>query len=186
LLVFAHLTWNNHKTTSYITDRIAPLLSYENDAIEYKSEMCRNSCLIRSSRMWKSLISKSLIFPYLGNCYLIPCRLIWASSTPTSRQVGDFTKTRVGIAKSCRSLIPNFDINNLFVSYDKLRQLNLYKLGFCYESLFASSLAVKYYLRKLEMKNRQLLPLLEMYNIGNEDPGSRDSISDLLVDFLWG
>jgi hypothetical protein len=43
-----------------------------------------------------------------------------------------------------------------------------------------------YYLRKLEMKNRQLLPLLEMYNIGNEDAGSRDSISDLLVDFLWG
>jgi hypothetical protein len=37
-----------------------------------------------------------------------------------------------------------------------------------------------------EMKNRQLLPLLEMYNIGNEDAGSRDSISDLLVDFLWG
>jgi hypothetical protein len=100
-------------------------------------------CVPGTSILRKSLISKSLIFPYLGNCYLIPCRLIRASSTPTSRQVGDFTKTRVGIAKSCRSLIPNFDINNLFVSYDKLRQLNLYKLGFCYESLFASSLAVR-------------------------------------------
>jgi hypothetical protein len=112
---------------------------------------------------------------------------MWAAKTPTNRLVGDYTKTRTGIVDSCKLLIPNFDINNLFVSYDQVRQLNLYNLGMCYESLFASSLAVKYYLRKLEQNtNVQLLPLLELYNVADEDASTKVALTDTWVDFSSG
>ena len=84
-------------------------------------------------------------------------------------------------------LIPNFDNINLFVSYDQLHQLNWFNLGMCYESLFASSLAVKYYLHKLEQKtNVQLLPLLELYNVADEDADTKGALSDIWVDFSSG
>jgi hypothetical protein len=215
LLLLAHLAWFNHKTTSHLTDQIAPLQSYENDAIHYYSEMSElllnsqfvgndiphilmccgvhwevrniNSFVPGTNILWAHLISMSVVFPYLDNCYIIPFSLMWAAKTPTNRQVGDYTKTRTGIVDSCKLLIPNFDINNLFVSYDQVRQLNLYNLGMCYESLFASSLAVKYYLRKLEQNtNVQLLPLLELYNVADEDASTKVALTDICVDFSSG
>ncbi|KAJ3324660.1 hypothetical protein HDV06_006553, partial [Boothiomyces sp. JEL0866] len=215
LLLLAHLAWFNHKTTSHLTDRIAPLQSYENDAIHYYSEMSElllnsqfvgndiphilmccgvhwkvrniNSFVPGTNILWAHLISMSVVFPYLDNCYIIPFSLMWAAKTPAYRQVGDYTKTRMGIEESCKLLIPNFDINNLFVSYDQVRQLNLYNLGMCYESLFASSLAVKYYLRKLEQNtNVQLLPLLELYNVAEKDASTKVALSDTWVDFSSG
>ena len=215
LLLLAHLAWFNHKTTSHLTDRIAPLQSYENDAIHYYSEMSElllnsqfvgndilhilmccgvhwevrniNSFVPGTNILWTHLISMSVVFPYLDNCYIIPFSLMWAAKTPTNRQVGDYTKTRAGIVDSCKLLIPNFDVNNLFVSYDQLRQLNLYNLGMCYESLFASSLAVKYYLLKLEQNtNVQLLPLLELYNVADEDASAKVALTDTWVDFSSG
>jgi hypothetical protein len=146
-----------------------------------------NSFVPGTNILWAHLISMSVVFPYLDNCYIIPFSLMWAAKTPTNRQVGDYTKTRTGIVDSCKLLIPNFDINNLFVSYDQVRQLNLYNLGMCYESLFASSLAVKYYLRKLEQNtNVQLLPLLELYNVADEDTRTKGALTDTWVDFSSG
>jgi hypothetical protein len=223
LLLLAHRAWFNHKSASYVTDRLFPLQSYENDASQYYSEMSEllfnsqfagndiplilgndiphilmccgvhwdvrniNSFVPGTNILWAHLISMSVVFPYLDICYIIPFSLMWAAKTPNNRQGGDYTKTRTGIVDSCKWLIPNFDINNLFVSYDQLRQLNLYNLGICYESLFASSLAVKYYLRKLEHNtNVQLLPLLELYNVADEDASTKRALSDTCVDFSSG
>ena len=207
LLLLAHLAWFNHKTNSYLTDRIAPLQDYENDAIQFYSEIAEllfnpqftgndiphillccgahwevrdiNYCVPGTTILWTQLISMSIIFPYVDNCYIIPFRLMWAAKTPTNRQMGDYTKTRAGIVDSCKSLIPNLDINNLFVSYDKLRQLDLYNLGMCYESLFASSLAVKYYLYKLEHPIQQLFSILNIYNVSKKDVKTVETLSDI-------
>jgi hypothetical protein len=215
LLLLAHLAWFEYKTTSHLKDRIAPLQSYEDYAIYYYSEMSellfnsqfvgndiphilmccgvhwkvRNitSCVPGTNIKWEQLINMSVVFPYLDNCYIIPFSLMWAAKTPTNRQVGDYRTTRTGVEDSCKLLIPNFDINNLFVSYDKVRQLNLYNLGMCYESMFASSLAVKYYLRKLEQNtNVQLLPLLELYNVADDDKSTIMALTDIWVDFSSG
>ena len=214
LLLLAHLAWFNHKTTSHLTDRIAPLQSYENDAINYYSEMSElllnsqfvgndiphilmccgvhwevrniNSFVPGTNILWAHLISMSVVFPYLENCYIIPFSLMWAAKTPTDLQVGDYTKTRTGIAEHCKWLIPNFDINNLYVSYDQVRQLSLFNLGALYESLFASSLAVKYYLRQLEVKTETTLPLLAVYDVAEEDENTFKALADIWVDFSSG
>ena len=200
--------------TSHLTDRIAPLQGYENKAIIYYSEMTEllfnprftgndvphilmccgvhwkvrdiNSCVPGTTVLWAHLISMSLVFPYLDNCYIIPFRLMWAAKTSSHRQWGDYTKTRAGIADSCKSLIPNLDIENLFVSFDQVRQLDLYKFGMCYESLFASSLAVKYCLRKLEGVSQQYLSILDLYDIRKDDVSSKQSLESILVDFSSG
>jgi hypothetical protein len=216
LLLIAHLAWFKYKTTSNLSDRIAPLQTYENDAIEYYSEMSElllnplfkdndiphilmccgvrwevrdvNSFVPGTKIPWSKLISMSVVFPYLDNCYIIPFSLMWAAKTPSNRYQGDYTKTRAGIVDSCKFLIPNFDINNLFVSYDHLRQLNIYNLGICYESLFASSLAVKYYLCELDqnVKFKKLLPLLEIYDVSDEDASPKEILSEIWVDFSSG
>ena len=114
LLLIAHSAWYTHKTTSHLTDRIAPLQSYENDAINYYSEM-------------------------------------------------------------------------LFVSYDQVRQLSLFNLGAHYESLFASSLAVKYYLRRLVLNTTEgTLPLLDVYDVAEEDENTSKALADIWVDFSSG
>jgi hypothetical protein len=56
----------------------------------------------------------------------------------------------------------------------------------CYEKLFASSLAVKYYLCKLEQKNRKFLPILDLYDIEKKDVSSIQSLASILVDFSSG
>ncbi|KAJ2988764.1 hypothetical protein HDV02_005417 [Globomyces sp. JEL0801] len=214
LLLLAHSAWFHHKTT-YLTDQMAPLQAFENDAIHYYSEMSKflfnsqfvnndiphilmccgvhwkvrdiNSCVPGTNILWAHLISMSVVFPYLDNVYIIPFSLMWRAKTPTTRQCFDYRNTRTGIVDTCKALIPDFDITNLFVSYDQVRQLNLYNLGMCYESLFASSLAVKYYLRKLERQtNEQLLPLLELYNVADEDASTIEALADIWVDFSFG
>jgi hypothetical protein len=213
LLLLAHNAWFQHKTTSYVTDRIAVLPTYENDATHYYSEMAEllfnesftpsdiahilmccgvrwevgdiNSKVPGTQILWSSLISMSIVFPYLDNCYIIPFGLIWTTRTPGTRVEGDYKKTKAGIKEACKSLISNFDIANLYVSYDKLRQLSLYNLGMCYETLFASSLAVKYYLRKL-ITGEKYIPLLHVYDIRGEDEISEESLSQISVDFSLG
>jgi hypothetical protein len=213
LLLIAHKAWFNYKTTSHLTDRIAPLQSYEDNAVQYYGEMAEilfnpnfkvndiahilmccgvqwkvrdiNSCVPGTNIEWKLLIESSLIFPYLENCYITPFRLMWAARTPSARTVGDYTRTKTGIEEQCKMLIPNFNINDLFVSYDALRQLSLYNLGMCYETLFASSLAAKYYLRRVE-QNQNSITLFELYDFGKDDKTGSNLLSEVSVDFSSG
>ena len=212
LLLLAHNAWFNYKTTSNLKDLMAPLQSYEDDAITYYSEMSEllfnsefegndiphilMSCGVNwevrdiyshvpgTNHKWASLISMSVVFPYVDNCYIIPFSLLWAAKTPSYRSEGDYRQTRTEIMERCKLLIPNLDINNMFVSYDKLRKLNLYNLGMCYEYLFASSLAVKFYLLKLEQAKP--VQFLQLYNVSDEDAGTKEALSNTWVDFSNG
>jgi hypothetical protein len=216
LLVLAHDAWFHHRTVSNLSDAISPLQAYEDAAATYYGEMMEllfNPCFTETDiahillccgvrwkvrdiysfvpgtkHQWNLLLNTSLVFPYQDNCFIIPFELMWKARTPTSREEGDYTRTKAAIEEICSSLVPNLDINNLFVSYDQLRQLSLYKLGICYESLFASSLAAKYYLRKLEQKNNhlQFLPIVKLYDIDREDTVLRRILSSISVDFSLG
>ncbi|KAI8895715.1 hypothetical protein BC833DRAFT_659886 [Globomyces pollinis-pini] len=229
LLVLAHYAWFRHRTISNVSDTISPLQAYEDDAIMYYDEIagllfnsrftgtdiphillcCSVHWRVRdiysfvpgTRHKWSDLITKSLVFPYSDNCYIIPFQLMWKSK---SRHEYDYTRAKKALEKVCSSLIPNLDINNLFVSYDGLRTQSLYNLGMCYEKLFVSSLAVRYYLCKLEQKNQvgdslpdfgaphkgkaptEYLPILQLYDIGQEDISSSQSLASILVDFSSG
>lgn len=78
----------------------------------------------------------------------------------------------------------NLDVDNLYVSYDKLRQLDLFNLGLCYEKLLASSLAVNYYLKTLGQDEKSIL-LNRIYEFGNDEK-SKDLLRDFKVDFSSG
>ena len=54
-----------------------------------------------------------------------------------------YTRTRAGIQDICSQRAKNFELKNLYVTYDSPRQLSLLNLGLSYETLFAASLATK-------------------------------------------
>lgn len=58
----------------------------------------------------------------------------------------------------------------------------------CYETLFASSLAVKYHIYSLEKGQGHIssIPFLELYNVGGEDTRATESLSGVSVDFSAG
>lgn len=148
------------------------------------------SCIPGTKITWNYLIQSSLIFPYVENCYVFPFNLIWAVKTPTAtptlqRTKGEYTSKKESIQKFCAAKVLNFNIKDLHLSYDKLRQLNLYNLGICYETLFASSLAVKYYLRVLE-NPQQYVDFIDIYDFRSEDEVAGATFKDLQVDFSKG
>ncbi|KAI8906686.1 hypothetical protein EDD86DRAFT_270967 [Gorgonomyces haynaldii] len=214
LLLLAHEAWFEFRRSSSSTDLVRPLQDFEEKAVEYYSEMTSfifnsdletneiphilmscgvhwkvsnvNSCVPGTKILWSSLIQKAIVFPYLDHCYVIPFSLLWAAKTPNDRKSGDYTRTKEGIKAKCASLIPNLDIENLFVSYDELRRLDLYNLGLRYESLLASSLAVKYYLCRFENNHQAFLPLLSIYDIDRKDTATKKSLSNISVDMSSG
>ncbi len=142
-----------------------------------------DDCVPATQIVWKHLIQSSLVFPYLDDCYIFPFHLIWAAKTLRSRIKGDY-RTREGIKKICLQHVANLGVINLYVSYDTLRQLDLFNLGLCYEKLLASSLAVKYYLKTVGQNQKSIL-LNRIYEFG-KDEKSKDLLSDLNVDFSSG
>jgi hypothetical protein len=116
----------------------------------------------------------------------MPFQLLWKDQSPTRQSSGEYTRTRTDIEETCKSLIPNFEIKHLFVSYDKLRSMHLYNLGMCYEKLFASSLAVKFYLRTLVQGGQQVLPMSKLYDTARDENELRQSLSKIFVDFSSG
>lgn len=140
-----------------------------------------------TNKTWDDLIQKALIFPYVENCYVFPYNLIWLVRTPTSTPIsqrarGQYTSRKKSIKEMCASKVPNLNINDLFLSYDKLRQYSLYNIGICYETLFASSLAVKYYLRSLEQDTKKV-DFLDIYDLGCDEQAAFEGLE---VDFSKG
>ncbi|KAJ3307771.1 hypothetical protein HDV04_002607, partial [Boothiomyces sp. JEL0838] len=216
LLRLAQRAWYKYKTDPNSTDRVSPLKDYEDAAITYYQEMVEllfNPCFSvndiahiilccgvhwrvddiysfvpGTSHKWNDLINKAMIFPYSNDCYIFPVQFMWKGGYHSHWQLED-PWSSAGLTEACRSLIPNFDISNLFVTYDRLRQFNLYELGMCYESLFASSLAAKYYLCKLGKDDRQFIPILDLYDVSgieNLDDATKESLSKISVDFSLG
>jgi hypothetical protein len=81
-------------------------------------------------------------------------------------------------------LIKELNIEDMFHSYDKLCSATLYQIGIYLETLFASSLAVKYYLKSLG-KSLPYIPLLEIIELNRKD-GAYSILEKYQVDFSGG
>ena len=133
---------------------------------------------------WNRLIQLSLVFPHLDGCYVFPFHLMWRTRTPTMIEEGTYRKTRSEIEGMCSFLIKGLYIEDLFHSYDKLCSENLYNIGIYYETLFASSLAVKYYLKSIVM-NQKSIDILEIINV-NTTHSACNILKKYQVDFSEG
>ena len=203
LMMIAHSIWYDYETKSHLTDRTSPLQVYEDKAVEYYAEiteflfnpqfkledishiiMCCgvqwnvediNVKVPGTDIEWQILIDNSLVFPYVEECYLFPFSLLWVAPK------GLYATTRSELESKCREKVKNLDVKNMFVSYDNLRQLDLYNLGLCYEKLFASCLATKYYLMSLK-KNKKSILFSDIY--GKDE--TQNVLSNVEVDFSEG
>lgn len=216
LLRIAHFCWFEHKRESILFDRFVVLQNYENLAIQYYREMAGfvfdtsledndiphilmccgvrwkvrdvNACVPGTKIFWKDLIQQSIVFPYIDNCYVLPFNLLWNAKTPSEQVVGSYSSTRTAIEARCKKLVPNLNINDLVVSYDGLRTKDsLYNFGMCYETLIASSLAVKYYLYRLGLpEDQKFIAITRLYEVESVDTASRKLLENIVVDFSAG
>lgn len=162
LLQVAHAVWFEIRSTQASKNREYFLQHFEHKAFEYYREMTTvwdrydvhtlahimMSCGVHWSvnnvysnvpgthTSWSELIDSALIFPYVDNCFLFPFALIWKAGSENQKM----------FSRLCKRLVKNLNIRDLFPSYSDLCKHDLYKLGLSYETIFASSLAVKYYL----------------------------------------
>ncbi|KAI3656133.1 hypothetical protein MP638_000601 [Amoeboaphelidium occidentale] len=95
---------------------------------------------------FNTLIQKSIIFPFGNQTYVFPFNLIWNTQVSQTRSV--LTK-KERIVNFCRLIVPNLNVHDLHVEFDRLFSQDLYNTGLSFEKLFVSSLATKYYLYSL-------------------------------------
>jgi hypothetical protein len=117
---------------------------------------------------WSNLIERSIIFPYLDNCYLFPFTLVWGEHSQANCSL-NYAETEIGkIETYCKQIVRNLNIKDLFISYDIVCSLDLKKFGMVFETLFASSLAVKYYLWRLEKSSgAEYVSFNSIYDFGD-------------------
>ena len=206
LLYIAHQVWFTiRELTPQTQNREFFIQAYENEAIQYYKEMSTiwssdvnfsvadlshiilscgvhwavedlYSCVPGTTIQWNYLIRNSLIFPYLDNCYLFPFHLVWNSNAKMDE-----------VEAYCSEKVKNVSFKDLFLSYDSICRLGLYQLGMRYESLFASSLAVKYYLWKLLNPSKSIVPFCSLYDFGGvEKTASKALLKKYSVDFSEG
>ncbi|KAJ3250132.1 hypothetical protein HDU77_006946 [Chytriomyces hyalinus] len=114
--------------------------------VHYKVDRT-DSCMPGTEIAWSTLIQDALVFPYLDGCYVIPMSLIW---NVNAGSLSFMARKKHDAKELCECKVANLKIEDLFTSYEHLCSLDLYHLGMAYESLFVTSLAVKYYLRSVE------------------------------------
>ncbi|KAJ2986934.1 hypothetical protein HDV02_006435 [Globomyces sp. JEL0801] len=91
------------------------------------------------------------------------------------------------VIKRCAQLIPNLDVRDLHISFDTLCSWENYNLGVGYETLFSSSLAVKYYLRSISTENTSgYFSFPAIYDISHSDEATFNIMSDYEVNFSHG
>lgn len=131
---------------------------------------------------WATLIQKSLVFPYGDGCYIFPFSLVWRAATST-----DTLDKIENIEKKCEELVPNLDVKDLYLTYDILCSWGLLKLGVGFETLFASGLAVKYYLRSTSEGRKGYFRFPDIYDIPRSDsPTEYNIMNNYEVDFSQG
>ena len=207
LLFLAHSIWYNLRKGGAKDNRLFYIEAFELEAINYYGEMVmvlnqysandiahiilscgvhwqvddENGNVPGTDIPWVSLIQKSLIFPYLDNCFIFPFALVWRVAT----KLGASDKKRE-IETKCAELVPNLDVKNLFISYDALCSWENYNLGVGYETLFVSSLAVKYYLRTLSRGKSGYFSFPKVYDIDPSDHTAYNIMDKYEVDFSKG
>jgi hypothetical protein len=216
LLYIAFEVWYAFKHSD-VTNLELPLQEFERRAAEYYEEMAEVlkkysvsdishiilSCAVHfpvekdtdsvpgTHISWRSLIQKSLIFPYLDDCYIFPFALIWKKKkSPSGRVQSTHAATQNRIVEFCSSLIPGLDLTKLFLTYDKLCKYNMKDLGLALEYLFAASLATKYYLItkcRNPMETPDLIKFSDIYDFGEKVSDSvLTLLGDLEIDFSQG
>ena len=208
LIFIAHSIWFNLRKKGTTENREYYIQEFEKKAIDYYGEMvavfndfeneeiahillaCGVHWIVENEESnvpgtkipWANLIQKSLVFPYLDGCYLFPFSLVWrvAISPKTSNK-------RQDIENICAELVPNLDIKDLYISYDMLCSWEKYNLGVGYETLFASSLAVKYYLQSISTGSSvAYFSFPTIYDISRLDLPAFDIMTEYMVNFSQG
>jgi hypothetical protein len=206
LLFIAHSVWFNLRQGT-AKDREFFILLFEQKAIMYYDEMVQIlkefstdsmahillSCGVHwrvdnetsnvpgTQIPWSVLIEKSLVFPYLDGCYIFPFSLVWrVATTPET------SNKKFDIETRCAELVPNLVVNDLFISYDTLCSWEIYNLGIGYETLFASSLAVKYYLHAISTHMTGYFTFPTIYDISPTELPAYTIMKKYKVDFSKG
>jgi hypothetical protein len=187
LLFVAHSVWFDIRKQGTTTNRECFIQAFDEEAVNYYAELPRIfkefttesiahiilACGVRwivydeesnvpgTEIPWATLIHKSLIFPYFDRCYIFPFSLVW--------RVADTSHEKEEVETRCAELVPNLNVNNLYISYDILWSWENYNLEVGYENLFASSLAVKYYLLSKRVKKDGYVIFPYIYDISRSD-----------------
>jgi hypothetical protein len=204
LLFLAHDVWFNVRVEGAVKNREYYIQKFEEVAASYYSEMVTIFKLFTANEiahillacgvhwivkfyefyvpgtqiLWSDLIQKSLVFPYGEGCYLFPFSLIW--------RVSSENETKAAIENLCATLVPNLEVKDLYVSYDNLCGRENFKLGVSFETLFASSLAVKYYLLSITNQPHQYFLFKAIYDISSIDSETRDIMKNYHFNFSQG
>ena len=195
LLFLAHRVWYDELKTNKSPNREYIFQKYEAIAIRYYNEMVTffsnfseeeisriilccsvhlrinvNTCVPGTQIKWSYLIHKSIIFPYLDDCYLFPFSLVWNGVSSSLVAQDNASRMKLKVEEYCKKAIQNLDIKQLFVSFNDLCSCNLYNLGMKYETLFVSSLAVKYYIWSLSNKSMDnYVPFSTLYDFDKQE-----------------
>ena len=185
LLFVAHQIWLDLRQKG-ITDKETYIQSYDDTARIYYTELWSvldnytpeeiahiilccgvhwtvedaSLCVPGTNIKWNNLIWQSIIFPYLDDCYMFPFTLVWRNGREDSQE-----KIKSNIENYCRQTVKNLDVKDLFLSFDTVKSFDLNQLRVCFESLFSSSVAVKYFIRRLsDTSGRQSVRFTSIYD----------------------
>jgi len=207
LLFIAHSVWFDLRKQGTTKNREFYIQAFEQEAILYYGEMvqilhefttesiahillaCGVHWIVRNEESnvpgteipWSTLIQKSLVFPYLDGCYIFPFSLVWRVATSDNTR-----DKKEEIETKCAELVNNLDVKDLYISYDTLCRWDNYNLGVGYETLFASSLAVKYYLRSISTANGRYFRFSDIYDISPSDSRASNIMNKYKVNFSKG
>jgi hypothetical protein len=136
------------RACSYYTELGSVLTTYSPEEISHIILCCGvhwtvkdvSLCVPGTKIKWSTLIRRSIIFPSLDDCYLFPFTLVWRIYQDSHKKI------KSNIENYCRQTVKNLNVKDLFLSFDIVCSYDLHRLGMYFESLLASSLAVKYYI----------------------------------------
>jgi hypothetical protein len=179
------------RACSYYTELGSVLISYTPKEISHIILCCgvhwtvndESLCVPGTKIKWSTLIRRSIIFPYLDNCYVFPFTLVWKICKDSHKNI------KSNIENYCRETVKNLNVNDLFLSFDIVCSYDIYRLGMYFESLFASSLAVKYYICLLSDHNSSSDKNVEfttIYDFKKEENISKTLLSNYKLNLSEG
>jgi len=141
------------------------------------SKICLLVCMELISN--GAFLFRSLLFSrILNNCYLFPFTLVWSNRTSVSHTTqNDLNDIKSKVKNTAIKPSKDLNITELFLSFDDVCSRDLHRLGIYYESLFVSSLGVKYYVWGLSnMPSNSFVPFLTLYDFGGAESKASESL----------
>ena len=208
LLSVAHNIWSTTRSGGYSQNMEYFIQAFENEAKIYYSEMkgvwtdfstvdltnlilcCGCGWEVFESEKfvpgtqlkWEDLISRSLIFPSgNGKSFLFPYTLIWSSLDEDKR----IQNMKNAVTAYVTTIVPNLDLKDLFLSYDRVCGADPRTLGTLYEKLFSSGLAARYYVFTQSLGLSGLVHLSDLLKFRG-GRSVNEVFSQAMVDFSQG